>query len=465
MNFSIISSNFYTIIGKRIKNQEKVGIRMKQTRWIKFLGGSNLLFTLVTLILIGIVAIIFNQVDYIFTPLFVIVSNILMPFVIALLLYYLFNPFVDFLEKKKVKRIYGVVILFLLLIGLLVVGIGSLYPLLRDQVTSFVENFPDFIQSIIASVTEWLEDLPFGDEIESFIEEGENFIASIPDNLDQYLSNGFSGLSAVMTGLTNVVVTVITFPIILFFLLKDEKRFFYAVLSVVPPKWREDLIRVSSEVNDQVGAYVKGQLIIATSIAVMMFIGFSIINLEFSGVLAVIAGFTSIIPYIGPTLAFIPALVIALIDSWWMVIQLLLVWAVVQFVDGNLIEPNIMGRQLNVHPLTIIIVLLVMGDLMGLFGLIFGVPIYAILKVIVVHFFQQFKKRYNKYYGDLAGEYEVRTIEAAVSGKSKHDPQLKRNIQIAKLKNKKENKKVKEDAEPGQSEEDQIKDTVEIDDE
>ncbi|WP_091482677.1 AI-2E family transporter [Alkalibacterium pelagium] len=437
---------------------------MKKTRWINFLGGSNLLFTLVTLILIGIVAMIFNQVEYIFTPLFVIVSNILMPFVIALLLYYLFNPFIDLLEKKKVKRIYGVAILFLLLIGVLVVGIGALYPLLRDQVTSFVENFPDFIQSIIASVTGWLEDLPFGNEIESFIEEGEDFIASIPDNLNQYLSDGFSGLSAVMTGLTNVVVTIVTFPIILFFLLKDEKRFFYAVLSIVPPKWREDLIRVSSEVNDQVGAYVKGQLIIATSIGVMMFIGFSIINLEYSGVLAVIAGFTSIIPYVGPTLAFIPALVIALIDSWWMVLQLLLVWAVVQFVDGNLIEPNVMGRQLNVHPLTIIIVLLVMGDLLGLFGLIFGVPIYAILKVIVVHFFQQFKKRYNRYYGDLAGEYEVKPIEEAVSGERRYDPQLKRNIQIAKLKNKKENKRVKEEAEADHLEEDEIEDALDIED-
>ncbi|GEN51513.1 AI-2E family transporter [Alkalibacterium pelagium] len=423
-----------------------------------------MLFTLVTLILIGIVAMIFNQVEYIFTPLFVIVSNILMPFVIALLLYYLFNPFIDLLEKKKVKRIYGVAILFLLLIGVLVVGIGALYPLLRDQVTSFVENFPDFIQSIIASVTGWLEDLPFGNEIESFIEEGEDFIASIPDNLNQYLSDGFSGLSAVMTGLTNVVVTIVTFPIILFFLLKDEKRFFYAVLSIVPPKWREDLIRVSSEVNDQVGAYVKGQLIIATSIGVMMFIGFSIINLEYSGVLAVIAGFTSIIPYVGPTLAFIPALVIALIDSWWMVLQLLLVWAVVQFVDGNLIEPNVMGRQLNVHPLTIIIVLLVMGDLLGLFGLIFGVPIYAILKVIVVHFFQQFKKRYNRYYGDLAGEYEVKPIEEAVSGERRYDPQLKRNIQIAKLKNKKENKRVKEEAEADHLEEDEIEDALDIED-
>lgn len=414
---------------------------MKKTRWINFLGGNNLLYSLVVLILLGIIFFLYNQVEYLFTPILVIVSNILMPFVIALLLYYLFSPFIDYLEKKKVKRIYGVAILYMLLIGLMVVGIGSLYPLLRDQVSSFVENIPEFTESLIDSVTGWVATLPFGEEIESFIEEGEGFIASIPDNLDQYLTDGFSGLSTFMSGLTNVVVTIITFPIILFFLLKDEKRFFYAVLGIVPPKWREDLIRVSSEVNSQVGAYVKGQLIIASSIGVMMFIGFTIIGLEYSGVLAIIAGFTSIIPYIGPTLAFIPALVIALMDSWWMVVQLLLVWAVVQFIDGNLIEPNIMGKQLNVHPLTIIIVLLVMGDLLGLFGLIFGVPIYAILKVIVVHMFQQFKKRYNKYYGDVAGEYEVKPIELAVSGNRKTDPQLKRNIQIARLKNKKEHKK------------------------
>lgn len=415
---------------------------MKKSRWMNFLGGTDLLFTLVAVILLGIAFFLFNQVSYIFTPVLVVISNILMPFVIALLMYYLFNPFVNYLEKRKVKRIYGVGILFLLVIGLLVVAVGAIFPFLRDQIASFIENFPDFIDSIIGTVTGWVETLPFGAEIESFIEEGETFIASIPDNLDQYLTDGFSGLSTVMAGVTNVVVTVITFPIILFFLLKDEKRFFNAVLGVVPPKWREDLIRVSSEINLQVGAYVKGQLIIASSIGVMMFIGFTVIGLEYNGVLAIIAGFTSIIPYIGPTLAFIPALVIALMDSWWMVLQLLIVWAVVQFIDGNLIEPNVMGKQLNVHPLTIIIVLLVMGDLIGLFGLIFGVPIYAIIKVIVVHFFQQFKKRYNKYYGDVDGEYDVKPIEVAISGQKREDSQLKRTLNIAQLKKKKEKAKI-----------------------
>lgn len=411
---------------------------MKKTRWINFLGGHDLLFTLIILILLGIVFFIFNQLDFLFEPILLIISNILMPSVIALLLYYLFNPLIDFMEKRKIKRIWGVAILYLAVVGLLVLLVGILIPLLRDQLMSFIENFPVFLDNAISTVTGWMDYLPFSEEIGGLLEQGEDLLTEIPDNIGQYLTDGFSGVSTVISGLTNVVMTIVTFPIILFFLLKDDQRFFNAVLTIVPPKWREALIRVSSEINSQVGAYVKGQLFIATAIGVMMFIGFTIIGLEYSGILAISAAFLSIIPYIGPTLAFLPAVIVAFIDSFWMVVQLIIVWMIVQFIDGNFVEPNVMGKQLSIHPLTIIVVLLVMGDLMGLFGLIFGVPIYAILKVITVHFFQQFKKRYNMYYGDLAGEYEVKPIEAATAGEAKPDDQTKENKRKAKENRKKE---------------------------
>lgn len=393
----------------------------KNTRWINFIGGNDLLFTLIILILLGIVLLVFSQMSWLFQPLVIIVSSILMPFVIALLFYYLFDPVIDFLERHKVKRIWGVTLLFVFLIGLLGLLIGFAIPLLRDQVMSFIDSFPAIVESIADTVTSWIDGLPMEDSVSQAIESVEDWLGELPQNISTYLETGFSGLSTFLSGLTNIVVTLVTFPIVLFFLLKDSSRFFDAVLAIVPPKWRTGLIRVSSEVNSQVGSYVKGQLIIATSIGVMMYIGFVLIDLEYNGILAVVAGFTSVIPYIGPTLAFIPALIIALIDSWFMVLKLIIVWMVVQFVDGNFIEPNVMGRQLNVHPLTIIVVLLVMGDLMGIFGLIFGVPIYAIVKVIVVYWFQQFKKRYNDYYGDVAGEYEVHSIEEAVHGEGEAD--------------------------------------------
>lgn len=416
----------------------------KTSRWINFLGGSSLVFTLSILIMIGIIVLLFNQVDFIFYPIVVLFSSVLMPAVIALLLYYLLNPVVDFLESKKIKRLWGVSILYVVIIAVIGLLIGTLIPLLRGQFESLVENFPSFVESISNTVSGWTANLPFGQDVDAYIEQGESFIADIPNNVSEYLSSGLSGVSSVVSSVTNIVVTLITFPLILFFLLKDEKKMSKAVLSAVPPKWREDLLRVSSEINSQVGAYIKGQLIIATSIGVMMFIGFSIIRLEYAIVLAIAAGFLSIIPYVGPTLSFIPAFIVAVIDSWQMVFLLVLVWMVVQFVDGNLIEPNVMGKQLNVHPLTIIIVLLVIGDLLGIFGLIFGVPIYAILKVIVVHFFQKYKERYNRYYGDVAGEYKINSIEDAIRGKDHEDSQFVKNIKKARRNKKKEDDRIAE---------------------
>lgn len=393
----------------------------KKSRWINFLGGIDLIFTLVVLILIGVALLIFNQLDFVFQPIIVIISSILMPFVIALLLYYLFVPVIDFLEKYKVKRIWGVTLLFLALAGILVGLVVIAVPALQEQVISLINSFPSFVESISDMVMRLVQNIPASDQLDQIIQSIENWVGQLPQNIARFLQQGFSGLSSVLSGLTSVVVTVVTAPIILFFLLKDADRFFNGFLSIIPPTWRTGLIRVASEINTQVGSYIKGQLIIATSIGVMMYIGFMIIGLEYSGILAVVAGFTSIIPYIGPTLAFIPALIIALISSWFMVVKLIIVWLVVQFIDGNLIEPNVMGRQLNVHPLTIIIVLLVMGDLLGIFGLIFGVPIYAILKVIVVYWFQRFKEHYNKYYGDIDGEYQVHSIEDAVHSKGKEE--------------------------------------------
>src|SRR5699024_4594912 len=107
-----------------------------------------------------------------------------------------------------------------------------------------------------------------------------------------------------------------------------------------------------------------------------------LIGLNYSGVLAVTGGILSFIPYLGPTLTFLLAVFIALGSSFFMVVKLVIVWIVIQFVEGNLVEPNVMGHRLNVHPISIIFILLIMGKLLGLVGMLIGVPLYAILRVL-----------------------------------------------------------------------------------
>lgn len=378
----------------------------EKTRFMNYLGGNNIIFTLLLLIMIGILIYIYNAIAFIFEPLQVIFSTLIAPLILAFILYYLLNPIVDWLERYKIKRIWGVTFLFVAIIGILVGLVALAFPPIQDQVTSLVNNFPSYVDTIGTTVLGWVEGTPLENSASDLVEWLNGWVSNIPSVVVDYFDTAVNGLTNIFSTVSNVVVVIVTFPIIAFFLLKDDEKFFSYVIKIIPPKFRKDIKNIFATINDQVGSYIKGQLMISLSLGIMMFIGFTIIGLEYAGVLAIVATFTSIIPYVGAALAMIPAIIIALTTSWVMMLKLLIVWAVVQFIDGNLVEPNIMGKNLNVHPLTIIIVLLVLGDLLGFVGLVLGVPIYAISRVIATFVFRKFKQRYNKYYGDEAGNYE-----------------------------------------------------------
>ncbi|WP_029276370.1 AI-2E family transporter [Carnobacterium jeotgali] len=378
----------------------------EKTRFMNYLGGNNIIFTLLLLIMIGILIYIYNAIAFIFEPLQVIFSTLIAPLILAFILYYLLNPIVDWLERYKIKRIWGVTFLFVAIIGILVGLVALAFPPIQDQVTSLVNNFPSYVDTIGTTVLGWVEGTPLENSASDLVEWLNGWVSNIPSVVVDYFDTAVNGLTNIFSTVSNVVVVIVTFPIIAFFLLKDDEKFFSYVIKIIPPKFRKDIKNIFATINDQVGSYIKGQLMISLSLGIMMVIGFTIIGLEYAGVLAIVATFTSIIPYVGAALAMIPAIIIALTTSWVMVLKLLIVWAVVQFIDGNLVEPNIMGKNLNVHPLTIIIVLLVLGDLLGFVGLVLGVPIYAISRVIATFVFRKFKQRYNKYYGDEAGNYE-----------------------------------------------------------
>ena len=108
----------------------------------------------------------------------------------------------------------------------------------------------------------------------------------------------------------------------------------------------------------QVGSYIQGQIIVSFCIGILLFIGYSIIGLDYGLVLACIVHITSVVPYLGPTIAISPAIIIAIITSPFMLLKLIVVWTLVQFIEGHFISPNVMGKTLKIHPLTIIFILL-----------------------------------------------------------------------------------------------------------
>lgn len=380
---------------------------MKESRWKSFLGGSNIIFTIVLVILIGLFFIIFRQLDFLFNPIVLIASNLFMLILVSLLLYYLSSPIIDFMERHKITRVWGIAILYIVAIFLLVGIVAVLYPVLADQVVSLTQTLPAYIENTFNSTVNFVNEMFPNSAIQQVVTQVQEFVSGFFSNFSDIATQALSGLSSIISSITTFVVTIVMAPIILFFLLKDDQKMVNGFLKIIPPKWRPDFLEMGAKINLQVGAYIKGQLTVALVNGVLMFIGFFLIGLNYSGILGIAGGILSVIPYLGPTLTFVPALIVALMDSWFKAVLLIGVWLVIQFIEGNFVEPNVMGRQLKVHPLTIIIMLIVMGDLLGILGLIFGIPIYAIIKVIVKHFFQKFKNHYNKYYGDSAGEYAV----------------------------------------------------------
>ncbi|GGA77768.1 AI-2E family transporter [Ornithinibacillus halotolerans] len=376
-------------------------------QFIKFLGGKNLVFILTILILIGIMIFIYDKISFIFYPIIVILSTITPPIILAFIAYYLLNPIVNLLEKGKIKRIWGIIIIIIGISGLITGLVLMIAPAIEKQITELISTFPGYVQQLWYDVNEWIENsflAPYYDNAYNWVVD--NF-SNIPSIIGTYILNAFAGVQSFASTVTNFVVALVTFPIILFFLLKDGERFKEYSLKLLPPKYRGDINHILKNMDAQVGSYIQGQIIVASCIGILLYIGYLIIGLEYAITLAILAGILSVVPYLGPTLSIIPAVIIAIVNSPLMLLKLAVVWIVVQFLEGNFISPNIMGKTMKIHPLTIIIVLLVAGNLFGLIGVVLGIPGYAILKVLVTYIYNKFKERYNRFYGETYGEYSA----------------------------------------------------------
>ncbi|WP_040030122.1 AI-2E family transporter [Staphylococcus cohnii] len=391
--------------------KSKLKLSFPETRFMKFLGGKDLVFALLILIFIGCAIFIFDQVSYIFKPFIIVFNTIVAPIIVSIILYYLFNPLVNLMERYNISRLWGVIILFLVIIGVIALAINLLIPVIGAQFKSFGNNFPYYVDKVnkfIDSVTKYSLISNFYGQIQDQLD---SLAKKLPSMVSDYFNGFGSKVKNFAEALVNVGVVIATTPFVLFFVLKDGHRFKEFSTNLMPPKFRKDFHDLLDKMSLQVGSYIQGQIIVSFCIGILLFIGYSIIGLDYSLILASIAAVTSVVPYIGPTIAISPAIIIALITSPIMLLKLVVVWTAVQFIEGHFISPNIMGKTLKIHPLTIIFILLSAGNLLGVVGVILGIPAYAILKVLVSHLFTMYKRRYNKYYGDDAGEYEITSDE------------------------------------------------------
>lgn len=358
---------------------------------------SKLMFWSIELLVIATLIFVSTKIDFMFSPIFTFVSTLFAPVLIAGFLYYMLNPLVTLLEKKvKMKRIWAVGVVFVLLIALIAIIIVSVLPTLVTQIKSLVENVPYFVSSM-ETWTEKLYNHPVFEKIN--IEETIKSVdLSISQLFKRFVDSLSTGIGTVVSKMFSFAVVFLTVPFILFYMLKDGEKLVPYMKPFMPAQYRDEIIKLLGKMSQTISKYISGQALECLFVGICTIIGYKLIGVEYAFLFGIIAGATNMIPYLGPYLGLAPAVIVTLFsgqeNTELKVALACLVVLVVQQVDSNLIYPNVIGKSLDIHPLTIIIILLVAGNIAGLLGMILGVPFYAICKAVIAHVYDivQLKK-------------------------------------------------------------------------
>ncbi|WP_129706034.1 AI-2E family transporter [Priestia megaterium] len=353
----------------------------------KILNNKFVVYTIIIFIL-SMTIFSLSKIGFILIPISIFVKTIALPIILAGICFYLFNPLVDFLERKGVKRIISILVLYIVIIGALAIIISSVIPPLKNQVDRLIDNIPELTHDVQHAVTNLSNNRYVEQGLQSANTDLDKLSTDASKHLSKYVSGFSSGIVNFVGTITEIILSVAVLPFILFYLLKDGKNLPNYIVKLLPNRSRSEAKFILADMNHALSAYIRGQIFVAICIGVLLFIGYLIIGLDYALLLAIIAMVTNVVPYLGPIIAIIPAIIIAFITSPFMLVKLAIVWAVVQLLEGKVISPQIMGRSLDIHPITVIFVILTAGNLFGIIGIILAVPGYAVLKVIITHIYQ-----------------------------------------------------------------------------
>ncbi|MDC3413292.1 AI-2E family transporter [Aquibacillus sp. 3ASR75-11] len=305
--------------------------------------------------------------------------RILAPFLIAGLIAYLLHPIVEKLYEHKFPRWLAILFIYVVFFG----GFGFLlyrsYPVFVHQLKDLNQNLPQFIESYHTTIYDMYvktSNLP-----ESVHDKMDELLAESGKMIEHFLTN----LAKKVTKIMDVFIIIAVIPVLVFYMLKDFHLMKRVLWRLTPRKYRDEGKQLIKDIDKSLGNYIRGQLLVCFFVSLTTYGILWFINMKYPLLLALFMGITNIIPYFGPILGAIPAVILAFTISIKMVVYVILAVFVVQIMEGNLLSPLIVGKSTNTHPILIIFALLVGGEIGGVIGMILAVPIVTIIKVVLDH--------------------------------------------------------------------------------
>lgn len=306
--------------------------------------------------------------------------------IIAIFLVYCINPLVSFLIGMKIKPVVAAIISSLLILITVVLLFYLLIPGLIVEMRQLLFFFTTEIIQDLPHIISQLEELDqrFNLELtEIFIEYSNQFVRQVPGNVQQILRILTSISMSVVTQIWVVLVLVF----LVFYIVQDLGKARKNLTLLFPIIYKENIAHLLGTIDAKVGAYIRGTLLKCVFVGLLTWLGLTLLGMPFALLLGIIAGAFNIILYIGPIVATVPALLLSLMPDTPNFFLVVLLYVLVQILDAFVFTPFFLGKATDLSPLTVIIIVLIGGQLMGLLGIILAIPITATLKVLLVHYY------------------------------------------------------------------------------
>jgi len=351
---------------------------MPQTRFFRISLG--LIFVLLIIYLLFLDSFLFAPIARLF-------NILILPLTLAGFFYYLFRPIISFLHHRGMKRWAAVTLLYLAIIGLFVLFGLYVWPKLVEQTTKFIDSAPKIMENIDKEVEKTKDG---GGVVADVVPDSNEIRTKVAEYAQQAGQWASDYLATVIAYISRMVVIIGVVPVLLFFMLKDGRKLEDVLLHLVPRKYKKDAAEALKEIDDALSSFIVSRVVLNVILGALMYIGFLIIGLPYSLLLVLIAIVLNFIPYVGAILSAVPILTVAFLESPSLALWALLIILVAQQIQDHILTPIIFGKTMQIHPVTIIVLLLVGGDVAGVLGMLLALPFYIVVKILLVHIYKLF---------------------------------------------------------------------------
>ncbi|PHS35453.1 MAG: AI-2E family transporter [Alkaliphilus sp.] len=313
--------------------------------------------------------------------------SILSPFIFAMILAYILSPAVKFVEKRGVSRLLSVLLVYISIsITILIISI-TIVPRISNEIKELVESLPEFTNEVYDySYDLYMKFSKNVDNLPSEFDGVKNILEDNTDRMQKFIVNTISGITNSLLAVFSKIVSIVLVPILAFYFLKDTTKIKKSLILTIPKKYRVSILEIVRDLDEVLGGFITGQLIVAAFIGILTTIALLVLGVRFAIIVGFIAGIANVIPYFGPIIGIVPGVLFALLDSPTKALWVLGIFVAIQQIESAILSPKIVGNKVGIHPIIVILVLLTGGKLFGVVGLMIAIPLAGTIKVFCKHF-------------------------------------------------------------------------------